>query len=655
MIYTVVWMRRGDKTMRKLSIPQIRSVQLRSGFWRRVVDLVQKEVIPYQWEILNDRVEGAAPSHCIENFRIAAGEHAGEYYGMVFQDSDLAKWLEAVAYSLMLNPDPKLEALADEAIELVGRAQQPDGYLNTYYTVKEPGKRWTNLRDCHELYCAGHMMEAAAAYFEATGKRQLLDIMIRMAHHIQSVIGPEDGKLHGYPGHQEIELALVRMYEVTKDEDMLQLAQYFLDERGKQPNFFHEEYERRGDEGLFGLHRLEDDYAQHHLPVREQTALTGHSVRAIYMATGMADVARETGDESLLSACRKLFDNLDQRRTYITGGYGSTHVGEAFTFDFDLPNDTVYAETCASIALCFFARALLQVEPDGKYADAMERALYNTCLAGMALDGKTFFYVNPLEVWPEASHNSPDKLHVLPVRPQWFGCACCPPNLARMVTSLGKYIYGVDGDTVYMHLYMDGQAHLETNAGEVLLDVSTEYPYEGEIRIHPSAGQYALALRIPKFSAKDFAITLNGKTVEYELNAGYAIIHRVWSLGDELILSLNMAVRRVYANPKVRENIGKVALMRGPLVYCLEGKDNGDNLCGVYLPRESVITEVERPDKLCGIVELEASGCRVVLDDKTELYREVPAELENCLLHFIPYYTWANRGENEMVVWVRET
>lgn len=640
--------------MKKLTLPQIQDVQVRSGFWRRVMDLVQQDVIPYQWEILNDRVAGAAPSHCIENFRIAAGEQEGAYYGMVFQDSDLAKWLEAVAYSLMLRPDPQLEAVADEAIALVGRAQQPDGYLNTYYTVKEPGKRWTNLRDCHELYCAGHMMEAAVAYFEATGKRQLLDIMTRMARHIQSVLGPEEGKLHGYPGHQEIELALVRMYEATGDEDMLRLAQYFLDERGKQPNFFHEEHARRGDEGHFALHRMGDSYAQHHLPVREQTALMGHSVRALYMATGMADVARETGDESLLAACRKLFDNLDQRRTYITGGAGSTHMGEAFTFDYDLPNDTVYAETCASIALCFFARAMLQVEPDSRYADAMERALYNTCLAGMALDGKTFFYVNPLEVWPEASHASPEKRHVLPVRPQWFGCACCPPNLARLVTSLGKYLYGVDGDTVYLHLYVDGQARLKTKAGEVSLEVSTAYPYGGSIRIRPSEGQYALALRIPAFSARSFAIAINGEGVEPELHAGYAILRRAWVPGDEVELTLNMAVRRVYANPKVREDLGKVALMRGPLVYCLEERDNGANLSGVYLPREAVPLEVERPDKLGGIVELEAQGRRVVLDEGTELYRETPPETEACALHFIPYYAWANRGENEMLVWVRE-
>jgi DUF1680 family protein len=414
--------------MNSITTPKARDFTIGTGFWRRVYDLVRDEMIPYQWEALNDRVPDAEPSHAIENFRIAAGEAEGEYYGMVFQDSDVAKWLEAVAYALSARRDEHLEKLADEVIALIGRAQQPDGYLNTYFTVKEPGKRWTNLRDCHELYCAGHMMEAAVAYYEATGKRELMDIMTRMALNIDTVLGPEEGKLHGYPGHQEIELALIRMYGATGDPLMLKLARYFIDERGKKPNFFHQEHEKRGGAYHFPIHKLGDSYAQNHLPVREQTALEGHSVRALYMATGMADLARVTGDESLVLACRKLFDNLVKHRMYITGGVGSTHHGEAFTFDDDLPNDTVYAETCASIALCFFARALLQIEIDSRYSDAMELALFNTCLAGMSLDGHNFFYVNPLEVWPEASKKDPEKKHVLQSGPNGTAAPAARPT-----------------------------------------------------------------------------------------------------------------------------------------------------------------------------------------------------------------------------------
>lgn len=636
--------------MKNLSVPDVRDVKITSGFWNRAVRLVREDVIPYQWEILNDRVPGAAPSHCIENFRIAAGESSGEYYGMVFQDSDLAKWLEAVAFSLMNHPDAQLEALADEAIALIGRAQQPDGYLNTYYTVKEPGKRWTNLRDCHELYCAGHMMEAAVAYYEATGKRELLDIMTRMAHHIDTILGPEEGKKHGYPGHQEIELALIRMYHATEDPVMLKLARYFIDERGKTPNYFHKEHEERGGEFHFPLHKLSDSYAQHHLPVREQKSIEGHSVRALYMATGMADVARETNDETLLDACRALFDNLVQRRMYITGGVGSTHHGEAFSFDYDLPNDTVYAETCASIALCFFMRAMLEMDPDSRYADVLERALYNTCLAGMSLNGKNFFYVNPLEVWPQASHDDPGKRHVLPVRPQWFGCACCPPNLARLTMSLGKYIYTLDGDTIYVQLYMGGEAALNGHH----ISVETEYPYGNRVKLQLSAGEYELRLRIPGFAKDGWKIQINGEAVDCAVEKGYAVLKRDWNEGDTVELTFDMPPRRVYANPLVREDIGKVAIMRGPLVFCLEGVDNGDSLLGVGLERNAVLSEKWNPDKLEGIMEIHAEGVRAITDDDQALYRAEPPRFERIPLTFIPYYAWANRGENEMTVFVRD-
>lgn len=646
--------------MKNLNVPNIKSIKIEhDGFFGHLSELVRENVIPYQWETLNDRTEGADKSHCIENFKIAAGEAEGSFYGFVFQDSDLAKWLEAVAYSLMTNPDPELEATADEAIALIGRAQQKDGYLNTYYTIKEPGRRWTNMRDNHELYCAGHMMEAAAAYYEATGKRELLDIMTRMAHHIDSVIGPEEGKLHGYPGHEEIELALVSMYHATGDETMLKLAKYFVDERGRRPAFFELEDEKRHPDhhhhplpgymvNNAGL------YAQWHLPIREQTALEGHSVRALYMATGVADVARETGDESLLQTCRTLYDNLVHKRMYVTGGVGSSANGERFTFDYDLPNDTVYAETCASIALCFFMRAMLQIEPKSCYADTLETALYNTCIAGMSLDGKNFFYVNPLEVYPEASHKNPDKRHVLPVRPKWFGCACCPPNLARLITSIGKYIYTIDGDRIYMNLFIGAKTELETSGGKVTLSVKTEYPNDGKITVSCGCGHYTLALRIPAYCCGKYTLSVNGEKYAPENDNGYAAITRDWCEGDTVTLELPVEPHRIYANYNVRADAGKVAVRRGPIVYCLEEADNETPLPAVSLPRSSELHCEYVPDKLEGIYEITADGYIECDDGDDTLYRMTPPAKKPVKLTFIPYYKWANRGEGEMTVYIAE-
>ena len=639
--------------MKTISTPRAGDFHPAGGFWKRVTDLVQNEVIPYQWDMLNDRVPGAAPSHCVENFRIAAGESDGEYYGMAFQDSDLAKWLEAAAYSLSARRDPELEKTADEVIRLIEKAQQPDGYVNTYFTVKEPGKRWTNLRDCHELYCAGHMMEAAVAYYEATGKRALLDAMTRMAYHIDAVLGPEEGKLHGYPGHEEIELALVRMHQATGDPLMLKLARYFIDERGKKPNFFEQELAARNGSWYFPLHELGDQYAQNHLPVREQDALEGHSVRALYLATGMADVARETGDETLVAACKRLFDNLARHRLYVTGGVGSTEKGEAFTFDDDLPNDTCYAETCASVALCFFTRALLQLTIDGRYADVLERALYNTVLAGMSLDGRNFFYVNPLEVWPEASRKDPHKRHVLPVRPKWFGCACCPPNLARLVMSLGRYAWGASGREVYAHLFVAGDVEIETEAGKLRFQLHTGYPVDGEMRYRMPAGRYGFCVRIPGWCGGKYGLTLNGAPVVAALQNGYARVEREWAEGDRLVLTLPLCARRVYASPRVREDVGKVAVMRGPLVYCLEEADNGKLLAALSLDGDSELSEKWLPDKLCGIVEVRGCGARLATDGGA-LYGDCPPRRTPTELTFIPYYAWANRSEGEMQVWVNE-
>lgn len=661
---------------------EISKIKIENGILGRITKLITEQVIPYQWEILNDRAKDAKPdhsienfsvadgseeefpSHCITNFKIAAKDEEGSFYGMVFQDSDLAKWLEAVSYRLMSNPDLELEKIADEAIDLIGRAQQADGYLNTYFTIKEPQNRFTNLCECHELYCTGHMIEAAVAYYRATGKRKLVDIMCRMVDCIDQVFGPRaEGKLPGYPGHEEIELALIKLFQITADPKHLILAKFFIDERGKQPIYFDEEFEKRNHASHFsylyppyGMYSNGRKYAQYHLPIREQKEFVGHAVRCMYMASGAIDVARITEDEELMETCRQLYQNMAQRRMYITGGIGSTPNGEMFTFDYDLPNDLVYGETCASIGLMFFMQRMLLVQQKSCYADTMERALFNTCIAGMSLDGKSFFYVNPLEVDPVASRENPNRKHVLPVRPAWFGCACCPPNLARMITSLPEYLYTLTEDSIYVNLYMENRAAVEVNGKEIEFEEITNYPYEGTVVFHMhTAGTYRMYLRIPDWSKNNWTVKVNKINRKPQITDGYAELGQEWKAGDTIELILDMVPRRMYANPKVSKDIGKVALQRGPLLYCLEEADNGKGLQRLYLPRNAELKVIEKPQKLLGIVEIQTEGLRLLCNDQEELYTSVPNDqYEKVPLTYIPYYTWANRGENEMTVWVNE-
>ena len=582
-------------------------VHITDGFFSRYASLVRTEVIPYQWAALNDNIPGAEKSGCLRNFRIAAGEEQGEFTGMVFQDSDLGKWLEAVAYSLNTAPDADLERTADEVIALMARAQRPDGYLDTYFIVKEPRNRWKNIRDCHELYCAGHLLEAAVAYYRATGKRQFLDVMCRYMDYILTVFGAEPGRIPGYPGHEELELALCKLYDVTGEKKYLDLAKYFIDQRGQQPLFFIEELKTRGDT----FHWDNNDgydlrYFQAHQPVRDQQDAVGHAVRAVYLYTGMADVALRTDDEELKAACRRLFRSIADKRMYITGAIGSTHEGEAFTFDYDLPNDTAYAETCASIGLIFFMKRMLQMDHDAIYADVMERALYNTVLAGMGLDGKAFFYVNPLEVLPEACREDPGKHHVKPERQKWFACACCPPNVARLLSDLGEYIYQQDGHGVTVNLFIGSRVQLD---GMVLTQESG-VPFDGHVKLTVACEtEKSAVLRVRKpFWAGDVAASL-----PYTEDKGYLVFDRVWRNGDALTLDFEMPIRRVYANPLVRQDLGKVALMRGPLVYCLEQADNGPNLHLLTLPQAApVACTTLNGAPLTGLPALTAPGTRLV-------------------------------------------
>lgn len=634
-------------------------VKINDRFWGRYLEVVRNHVIPYQWDALNDRLSDTSPSHAIENFRIAAGESSGEYYGMVFQDSDIAKWLEAVAYSLENEPNEELEKTADEVIALLGRAQDENGYLNTYYTVKEPNNRWTNIRDNHELYCAGHLIEAAVAYFQATGKRQFLNIMCKYADHIDSVFGPEEDKLKGYPGHQEIELALVKLYDVTGQEKYLNLSKYFIDERGKQPHYFDIEKEKRKETKPFWFN---DDYAYHqaHKPVREQKEAVGHAVRATYMYTAMTDLALKTKDESLKKACEELWNNVTQKQMYVTAGIGSMEFGESFSFNYDLPNDLAYTETCASIALVFWANRMLQLEVNNKYADVMELALYNGTISGMDLDGKKFFYVNPLEVLPEASDKRKDKKHVKSVRQKWFGCACCPPNLARLIASIGHYIYSQKEKELFVHLYMGSETTIQIANNQVKLVQQTNYPWDGNVSMIVSPEKeetFTMALRIPGW-AKGTVVKLNGEIVDHFplMKNGYVYIDRRWKENDHIELSLPMVAERIQSNPQVRHNVGKVAIQRGPVVYCLEQVDNGENLHGIILPRDAELKAEYDPELLEGVVSI-TTGEAERLDQSnwnSELYRPVEDSTTKVQLKAIPYYAWCNREPGEMIVWVNE-
>lgn len=635
----------------------VKKFDVSDGFWGRYEKLIKEVVLPYQENALNDRIEGAEKSHCIENFRMAAeklrtGKCDGEFYGMVFQDSDVAKWLEGAAYSLAQHPDAELEKRCDEIIELIGEAQQDDGYLNTYFTVKEPDKRWTNLHEAHELYCAGHMIEAAVAYAECTGKSRFLEIMCGMADHIYQHFIEEGAE--GYPGHPEVELALMRLFRCTKEEKYKELALHFINVRGVNSDYYKQE-KKRNNWSVWGNNAEDKEYAQNMAPVRMQNKAVGHAVRAVYLYTGMADAAMETGDVSLTEACKTLWNNITQSRMYVTGAIGSAYEGEAFTKDYHLPNDTAYAETCAAIGLIFFSNKMLYLDRDGKYADVMERALYNCVLAGMQLDGTKFFYVNPLEALPGISGEAQTHKHALPVRPKWFACACCPPNVARLLSSLAEYAWHVIPGRLFSNLFIGGTLDVsETFGGKITLQ--TAYPYDNKIeyRFLPKGETMTvpLAIRIPVWS-RNTVICLNGKPIEYELKEGYVYLHKDFRVEDVLTVEFDMSVRKVYTSNKVSANTGKTAIERGPLIYCAEGVDNENDVLSLSLKKDGSITVSEYlSDKLYGIQEIYAEGYRETVSDKLYSY-DAPEEKE-CMITFVPYYTWGNRGLNQMRVWVPE-
>ncbi len=624
-------------------------VILSDEFWGPRLRVNREVTLPTQYQQLKQTGR-------IDAFRLdwKPGQEPKPHF---FWDSDVAKWIEAASYSLAAHPDPALDALLDEVIGLIASAQQADGYLNIYFTVVEPENRFTDQRDAHELYCAGHLMEAAAAHYHATGKRTLLNPICRYADLIGQVFGRSAGQKRGYCGHEEIELALVKLYHATGERRYLELSRYFVDQRGQQPHYFDAETRLLVSQGK--LHHSDDyfrrsmpgqfdyRYNQSHLPVREQTTVGGHAVRAMYLFSGMADLAGETGDVGLLTACQTLWENLCAKRMYLTGGIGDSRTNEGFTGDYELPNETAYAETCAAVGLVFWSHRMLQLACDGRYTDTMERALYNGVISGISLDGQRFFYENPLASL--GSHH----------RQGWFDCACCPPNVARLLASLGEYVYSTSESELAVHLYVQSQADVTVGGQAVQVSQTTRYPWEGDVSLRLHMDQplkFGLRLRLPGWCrSAQLAVNGDGVKIEHHLEHGYIRLERMWQPGDEVRLSLDMPVERVYAHPNVRQNVGSVALQRGPLVYCLEQADQTASVNRLGLPQAAKLESHFEPSVLDGVVVVKAEGiCLLETGFEAALYAHQPPAWQPCALTAVPYYAWDNREPGAMRVWIPE-
>jgi DUF1680 family protein len=603
----------ADKSAALTAVP-FQQVKIRDEFWSPRIAVNRKTTV--EANLHQCEVTGR-----IKNFAIAGKLEKGKHQGELYNDSDVYKVIEGIAYTLASKRDADLEKRTDAIIAKIAAAQQPDGYLNTYYTLVKPKERWRNIQFGHELYCAGHLIEAAVAYHQATGKSKLLDVARKFADHIDNVFGPK--KRLEASGHEEIELALVKLYHATKEKRYLKLARFFLDIRG-QGN------KRR----LFG------EYAQDHKPIRKQTEVTGHAVRAMYLYSAMADVAALTGDKELLTALDKIWHDVVDRKMYITGGIGPSAHNEGFTVPYDLPNDSAYAETCAAIGMALWNHRMFLMSGDGKYADILEREVYNGLLSGVSLSGDRFFYVNPL--------GSVGKHH----RVEWFGCSCCPTNIVRYIPGMGERVYATRGNSLWTVLYMGNETTVALPDGKVKLTEKTKYPWQGkvEITVRPEKSfAFDVNLRVPGWCKLQPALSINGEKVKFRKAAkGYVRISRTWKAGDVITLELPMRVERVHAHPKVKADVGRVALQRGPVVYCLEGVDNHGQVRNLCLPVKAWLTSVFVENLLRGVVVVQGQALAVTRDKKKKL---VTRRVE---FQAVPYAIWDNRAAGPMVVWLPE-
>lgn len=633
----------NSNTQYPISAIPFTQVTINDQFWAPRIETNRRVTVPYDFQKCEETGRNS-------NFAKAAGLMPGAHEGIFFNDSDVFKVIEGAAYSLMLKPDPELDAYLDKLIAWIAASQEPDGYLYTARTIAEhngtvdqlpderEGKtRYSNLRVSHELYNIGHMYEGAVAHFQATGKRSFLDVAIKSANHVVETFGPD--KQRDVPGHQEIEIGLSKLYLVTGDQRYLQMAKFFLDERGHYSG--RPRYGNYGDEG----------YTQDHLPVTEQREAVGHAVRAVYMYSGMADVASLTGDQTYIDALDHLWENVVGKKFYLTGGIGARHHGEAFGDNYELPNATAYNETCAAIANVFWNQRMFQLHGHAKYIDVLERSLYNGFLPGIDFGGDRFFYVNPLEFDGEYRFNRDDSLLRMP----WFGCSCCPTNVVRVFPSLGGYIYAQQAKNLYVNLFTTSKTKVTVGQTEVGLTQNTNYPWDGKItlKVDPKAsGSFTLCLRIPGWAqgkpvpsslyrylndeAETIVLTVNGEPQTVRPNKGYARITRTWSKGDVVELVLPMPVRRVVSHPSVAANKGKVAIERGPLVYCLEGIDNEGKAVNRTLGDDTPFTTKWDGKLLHGVTVISAKQGKEQLT-------------------FVPYYAWAHRGVGEMSVWMNRS
>jgi len=589
----------------------------------------------------------------------------------IFWESDLAKWSEAVFLHLQKEEDPELMQFANSVIEKIINNQERDGYLNSYFRFYEPENKFTNLKVRHELYCAGHLLESALEHLKINPNSKFFAAIEKYIDHIAKVFGTEEGQKRGYPGHQEIELALLKTYEYTKKDKFLKLAGYFLEERGKQPHYFElEDQERAAKEKsidysefpsevrdfvsqhMSGLKRNDHTYCQAHQPVYQQRTAEGHSVRALYMFTAMADYARLTNDLDKIKACKTIWENITNRRMYIHGGVGSAHIGERFSFDYDLPNDMAYAETCASIALIFFTERLMRIERSSEYADIIERALYNVILASTSVDGKAFFYDNYLECIPEflkyqhRRHGIRDKYHT---------CSCCPPNVLRIIADIERYIFAQAEDGIEINQYITSNKEFALNEGHCSITIDSEMPWGGRNLITVSSNTelpIKIFFRIPGWD-RSVNILLNGDPIHPNRKDGYFEVERVWGKSDQIEIHFNFSPYLVRANPKVRYNANRVAVFRGPLLYCLESTDNSEHLNQYLLRQDPEFTESYEDDILAGAVYLKSTGLKSEFTEDTLYSVDKPEKIPADLI-LIPYFLWSNRGECEMLTWILE-
>jgi uncharacterized protein len=621
-----------------ISMVDIKKVELTDNFWLPKIKIVQNTTIAYGFE--KCQTEGR-----MDNFLLAGGKKQGKVRGkMPFDDTDIYKIIEGASYSLISAPNAELDAYLDSVIGIIKIGQEPDGYITTWFTidpdnppapwVPKTGKRWVREAASHELYNSGHMFEAAAAHYNATGKRNFLDIAVKNADLLVNSFGP--GKLTIPPGHQIVETGLIKLYRVTGNEKYLNLAKFFLDLRGDS-----------------STHQLYGDYSQDHKPVVQQDEIVGHAVRAVYMYAGMTDIAAIYKDPMYLKAVLNIWNNLIERKIYLTGGIGAKHEGESLGNDYELPNLTAYGETCASIGNVYWNNRLFMLSGDAKYFNVIERILYNGLLSGISLDGKSFFYVNPLEADGKFNFNSGTG-----IRQPWFDCSCCPTNLIRFIPSMPGLIYAVQNETLYVNLYASNKAEADLKNAKIRIEQQTDYPWQGQviIKIDPEKDErFTLKLRLPGWTQNEVLpgdlysytdsvdskvlITINGIEIKYNTQKGYAAITRMWKRGEKIAVNFPMNIRRVISNEKVKENVNSTALEYGPLVYCVEGIDNNNQLDKLTLPDNAVLNIEKRSGLLNGINTISGN---------------VPAKSTREILGLtaVPYYVWSNRGAGTMKVWL---